>query len=109
MIRIKAVDKQNILEVCRLKTNQENNISNIKKYSLFNAISIAQAKYNPELYPNAIYNKDILIGFFLYKRTENQVDTAVIYHFMLDNMFQHQGLEEKALEYILKGLKNTSC
>ena len=104
MIRIKAVDEQNILDVCRLKAKQDE-ISMVENYSFCNALSVAEANYHSEMYPNAIYNNNVLIGFFMYKRTENQADTAVIYRFMVDDRFQGKGLEEKALEYVLRGLK----
>ena len=41
----------------------------------------------------------------MYQRTENQADTATICRFMLDDRFQKKGLEERALEHILRGLK----
>ena len=105
MIRIKAVDEQNILDVCKLKAKQDDNILKIENYSFCNALSVAEANYHSEMYPNAIYNNNVLIGFFMYKRTENQADTAIIYRFMVDERFQKGGLEEKALEYVLRGLK----
>ena len=105
MIRIKMVDAQNILDVCKLTTNQ-NGIGTIREeYLCCNAISIAEAKYDPEMHPNAIYNNNVLIGFFMYQRAENQADTATICRFMIDYQFQHKGLGKKALEYVLKGLK----
>ena len=57
------------------------------------------------MYPNAIYNNNIIIGFFMYRRAENQADTATICRFMLDYRFQHKGFGKKALAYILRGLK----
>ena len=105
MIRIKAVDEQNILDVCELTTNQDGIAMAIEGHSCCNAISIAEAKYYPEMHPNAIYNNNVLIGFFMYKRTENQSGTAAICRFMIDDRFQQKGLEEKAFEHILRGLK----
>lgn len=105
MIRIKAVDAQNILDVCELTTNQDSIGSAMEGRSCCNAISIAETKYHSEMYPNAIYNNNVLIGFFMYKRTENQAETATICRFMIDDRFQHKGLEEKAFEHILRGLK----
>lgn len=104
MIRIKAVDERNVLEVCKLKAKQDD-ISTMENYSFCNALSVVEANYHSEIYPNAIYNNNVLIGFFVYKRTENQADTATIYRFMVDDRFQRDGLEEKALEYVLRGLK----
>lgn len=105
MIRIKAVDEQNILDVCELKTNQDNILAAKQGHSYYNAIFIAEAKYHPEMYPNAIYNNNVLIGFFMYQRTEDKADTAMICRFMLDDRFQQNGLEKKAFEHILRGLK----
>ena len=105
MIRIKAVDEGNVLDVCELKTDQDDIRAAIEGHSCCNAISIAEAKYHSELYPNAIYNNNVLIGFFMYRRTENHADTAIIYRFMLDDSFRHDRFEEKALEHILRGLK----
>ncbi len=105
MIRIKAVDTQNILDVCDLTTIQDSIGTTREAHFCCNAVSIAETKYNSEMYPNAIYNNTVLIGFFMYQRAENQADTATICRFMIDDRFQHKGLEKKALEHILRGLK----
>ena len=105
MIRIKAVDAQNILDVCELTTNQSGIGTTTEGHSCCNAISIAEAKYYPEMHPNAIYNNNVLIGFFMYQRAENQADTATICRFMIDDRFQYKGLGKKAFEYVLRGLK----
>ncbi len=105
MIRIKAVDAQNIFDVCKLTTHQNSICTTMEKHLYCNAISIAEAKYYPEMHPNAIYNNNVLIGFFMYRRAENQADTATICRFMIDYRFQHKGLGKKAFEYVLRGLK----
>ena len=105
MIRIKAVDAQNILDVCELTTCRNGIGAPIHGHFCCNAISIAETKYHPELHPNAIYNNNVLIGFFMYKRTEDQSETAAICRFMIDDRFHQKGLEEKAFEHILRGLK----
>ena len=105
MIRIKAVDAQNILDVCDLTTIQDSIGTTREAHFCCNAVSIAETKYNSEMYPNAIYYNTVLIGFFMYQRAENQADTATICRFMIDDRFQHKGLEKKALEHILRGLK----
>ena len=105
MIQIKAVDAQNILDVCELTTSKNFIGTTKERCSCCNAVSIAETKYHSEIYPNAIYSDNVLIGFFMYKRTENRAETAMICRFMIDDRFQQRGLEEKALEHILKGLK----
>ena len=105
MIRIKAVDAENIFDVCKLTTNQNGIGTTMEEYLCCNTISIAEAKYYPEMYPNAIYSNNVLIGFFMYRRAENQADEATICHFMIDYQFQHKGLGKKAFAYVLRGLK----
>ena len=103
MIRIKAVDAQNLLKVCRLTASRD--CVGRKGHCRCNAVSIAEAKYHAELHPNAIYHNNALIGFFMYQRAEDHADTASILRFMLDDRFRQKGLAEKALEHILRGLK----
>lgn len=105
MIRIKDVDAQNILDVCGLTTDQDGVGTAGKGHCRCNALSIAAATYHPDMHPHAIYHNHLLIGFFMYQRDENQAGTATICRFMLDDRFRHKGLEKKALEHILRGLK----
>ena len=105
MIRIKAVDAQNIFDVCELTANQDGICKKTEGHFCCNAIFIAEAKFNPEMHPNAFYNNNVLIGFFMCLRAENQADTAIICRFMIDYRFQHKGLGKKAFEYVLRGLK----
>lgn len=99
MIRIKAVDAQNMLEVCRLTAGPGDCVC-------CNAVSIAEAKYDPEMHPNAIYNNNVLVGFFMYRRAESRADTAVLRRFMIDARFQRRGLGKKAFAYVLPGDKD---
>ena len=105
MIRIKAVDAQNISDVCELSTSQDVAVAKTEGRCRCNAISIAETRYDAEMHPNAIYNNNALIGFFMYTRAETHADTATICRFMLDDRFKEKALEEKALEHVLRGLK----
>lgn len=105
MIRIKAVDAQNILEVCGLSWGGEGACTSAEGQVRCNVLSIAEAKYDPELHPNAIYNDGVLIGFFMYSRAEDRAETATIRRFMVDGRFRRGALEKKALGHVLRGLK----
>ena len=105
MIRIKAVDEQNLLDVCELTANEAGMGTTVAGCSCCNAVSIAEAKYYPEMHPNAIYNNNVLIGFFMYQRAEDQADIVTICRFMIDLKFQHKGLGKRAFAYALRGLK----
>ena len=105
MIRINDIDAENVFDVCELTTNQNGIGTIMEEYLCCNAVSIAEAKYFSEMFPNAIYNNNVPIGFFMYKRTEEKPDTATLCRFMIDYRFQHKGLGKKAFEHILRGLK----
>ena len=105
MIRIKDIDAENVFDVCELTTNQNGIGTIMEEYLCCNAVSIAEAKYFSEMFPNAIYNNNVPIGFFMYKRTEEKPDTATLCRFMIDYRFQHKGIGKKAFEHILRGLK----
>ena len=105
MIRIKAVDAQNIWDVCELTYGDGCAAPAPDGRFHCNALSIAETKFDPEMHPNAIYSNNMPIGFFMYKRPEAQAETAVIYRFMLGSKYRDRGLEAKALEHVLKGLK----
>lgn len=105
MIRIQAVDAQNLLDVCSLEACRDGIGAAAAEYARCNALSIAEAGYCPELHPNAIYCNHALMGFFLYRRAEQQADTAIIVRFVVDGRFRRDGLPEEALAHILRGLR----
>lgn len=105
MIRITSVDAGNVIDMCELTTNQDGKGTVMEEFLCCNATSIAESKYHPDMHPNAIYNGDTPIGFFMYQRTESRPDTATLCRFMIDHKFQHRGLGKKAFEHILRGLR----
>lgn len=58
------------------------------------------------MHPNAIYNNNVLVGFFMYRRAESRADTAVLRRFMIDAQFQRRGLGKKAFAHVLPGDKD---
>lgn len=98
MLSIREIDAQNVFDVCELTTNRNGVGTIMEKYLCCNAVSVAESKYYPEMHPKAIYDGDVLIGFFMYRRTEQETETATICRFMIDHKFQGRGLlEEKHL------------
>lgn len=58
------------------------------------------------MHPNAIYNNNVLVGFFMYRRAESRADTAVLRRFMIDAQFQRRGLGKKTFAHVLPGDKD---
>ena len=105
MIAVRAVDADNVFDVCELTTNKNGVGTVLEEYICCNATSIAESKYYPAMHPRAIYDDETLIGFFMYKRTREQPDTATICRFMIDHAFQGRGLGRQAFACLLDYLK----
>ena len=107
MISIREIDGQNVFDVCELTTNKNGIGTVMEEYLCCNAVSLAEAKYYPEMHPKAIYDDDTLIGFFMYRRTKEEVSEATICRFMIDYKFQGKGLGQKSFKSILDWLKTS--
>ena len=60
MIKIKSIDEENVLDVCELKTDQDDIRAAIAGRSYCNAISIAESKCHSEMYRKPCENSDDL-------------------------------------------------
>lgn len=106
MIYIKEVDAENVFDVCELTTNHDGIGTTMEDYLCCNGTSVAESRYYPEMHPKAIYNSETLIGFVMYKQTDEEPATATICRFMIDYKFQNQGLGRKSLAGILDYLRD---
>ena len=104
MIQIKAVDAENVGEVCKLAATVDC-LGPAKCSAGCNAAAIAQASFHRDMHPNAIYHNHTLLGFFLYQRAESHAETATLCRFMVDGRFRQKKLEKEALDHVVRGLK----
>lgn len=99
MVKLRRIDRDNFWEVIALKVaeNQEDLVTS-------NAVSIAQAKVQPECRPLAIYENEIPMGFLMYcmDREDNEY---WIYRLMIDYRFQSRGLGRRAMELVVEEIK----
>jgi len=61
-----------------------------------NMYSLAQAAYEPELYPLGIYKDGVMVGFFLYDFDYDTIGWSMS-RFMIDYNYQNQGIGSVAL------------
>ena len=91
-ICLKSITTENYM-VCINLTVNDNQLD----FVAANAFSLAQAAYEPNLYPLAIYKNDEMVGFILYDFDEEVISWSMS-RFMLDVKFQHQGIGFIALQ-----------
>ncbi|MBF6590391.1 MAG: GNAT family N-acetyltransferase [Ktedonobacterales bacterium] len=69
-----------------------------------NAVSLAEAKYEPEMVPLGIYAGERMVGFAMYGY--NEADGAHwIHRLMVDVAYQHHGYGRAALRLVLARLR----
>jgi len=95
-ISLREVDENNFDEVISLQ---------VEKYCASNIYSLAQAKIFPDAIPLAIYNNDTLVGFIMYGIEPRDNNEYWIDMLMIDEKYQKNGFGKKALETIIKKIK----
>ncbi|NLN46791.1 MAG: GNAT family N-acetyltransferase [Clostridiaceae bacterium] len=70
-------------------------------YVLSNAVSIAQARVQPECVPLAIYNGNTPVGFVMYCLDRDDGEYW-IYRLMIDQEHQRKGLAKTAMRHVLR-------
>ena len=96
MVNLQPITYDNFEDVIDLK------VGNDQGYVPDNVYSIAQSKVVPSLIPLAIYNDQTLVGFILYGLYPNDY---WIVRLMIDKKYQKKGYGTKAMEIIIKKIK----
>lgn len=99
MIDFREITKENFWECISLSVSETQT-----EFVTSNAVSIAQAKVQPECRPLAIYDQDVMVGFLMYCIDEDD-DEYWIYRMMIDQKHQSKGYGKKALVKLLELLK----
>lgn len=95
-VKLVPIDKNNYLECINLSVGEEQ-----KRYVAPNSFSLAQAAYESDMYPLAIYDEDKMVGFILYD-LDPELDGWSMSRFMIDKGCQGQGLGKLALSEFLR-------
>lgn len=101
-VHLEDVTFDNFIEVSWLTLKEEQ-----KDFIATNAFSLAQSKYQEECIPKAIQVNHNIVGFLMYclDRTDHEY---WIYRLMIDQRYQGLGYGQKAMEIILKELKEVA-
>lgn len=96
MITLQEINAKNFWDIVELNVHSKQ-----KELVTSNAVSIAQAKVQPECVPLAIFNDDQPVGFVMYcvDRDDNEY---WIYRLMVDMRFQGKGYGRQAMEQVTK-------
>lgn len=99
MITFREIDRNNIWDILKLKVSEEQ-----MHFVATNAVSIAQAKAQPECVPLAIYDGETPVGFVMYCFDLEEKEYC-IYRLMIDSRYQRKGYGREALQKIIDKIK----
>ena len=100
VLELREVTKANLREILRLKVAPEQ-----EKFVASNAISIAQAHFDPEIaWFRGIYDGDAPVGFLMLDDNP-ATRTYMLWRFMIDARYQGRGHGRGALELLFAHVK----
>lgn len=99
MIALKEITPENFWDIIELKVHPQQ-----QEWVLPNAVSIAQAKVQPECIPLAIYSDDQPVGFVMYCLDRDDGEYW-IYRLMIDARFQGKGYGRRAMEQVVASIR----
>src|ERR1700690_2870812 len=100
-VQLRQITKETVREVCALEVRDEQ-----KGYVAANALSIAQAYFEPSAVFRAIYRGEELVGFIQWRNAEAP-RVAFLWRFMIDRAHQSAGYGRAALTLALQELKSS--
>ena len=105
MITLKAVTKQNWLDIVRLSSAEDQQNRVFEKTIASNCLSLAQASIEENWTVRAIYQGDTPIGFAMYGYS-NELSGYEICRIMIDYKFQGNGYGKQALLLVIQEMVN---
>jgi diamine N-acetyltransferase len=105
MITLKAVTKQNWLDIVRLSSAEDQQNRVFEKTIASNCLSLAQASIEENWTVKAIYHGDTPIGFTMYGYSD-ELSGYEICRIMIDYKFQGNGYGKQALLLVIKEMVN---
>jgi diamine N-acetyltransferase len=101
-VKLKKVTADNWEEVVELELrgSQEDLVAS-------NLYSVAEAQFDPDARPRAVYAGKRIVGFLMYdvEKTKGKAKEASIYRFMIDRKYQGKGYGRKALSKALEEIR----
>lgn len=98
-VSLREVTADTVRIVCALETTEEQ-----KRFVAPNAISIAEAYFEPDAHFRAIYAEETAVGFLLWRRRAAAA-ACYLWRFMIDARFQRRGHGRAALTLFTDGLR----
>lgn len=94
-VSLRAVTKETVRAICRLKVTEDQN-----RFVAPNAVSIAQAYFEPKAWFRAIYADETPVGFVMLYDDPDEPE-YFLWRYMIDARYQRFGFGYQALEQLI--------
>jgi diamine N-acetyltransferase len=98
-VTLREVSAETVRAICSLETTEMQ-----KNFVASNALSIAQAYFEPTAEFRAIYAGEEPVGFIMWRKRQDD-DAPFLWRFMIDHRHQSQGYGRQALEFLIGHLR----
>lgn len=99
-VKLVEVNTDNWYECCMLEITAEQ-----QSFLEPNAMSIAQAKFEPTLKPYAICLEEKVVGFLMFNSVQEELDGYWVYRMMVDQHYQGKGIGKAAIQLMISEIE----
>ncbi len=100
VVTLREITAATVRVICTLETREEQ-----KSFVAPNAVSIAQAYFEPCAIFRAIYADEVPVGFVMWKPTDDP-EVASLWRFMIDHNHQKKGHAKQAIMQLIDLLRD---
>ncbi|TYL83860.1 GNAT family N-acetyltransferase [Bradyrhizobium cytisi] len=100
MITLREITAATVRVVCALETREEQ-----KRFVAPNALSIAQAYFEPRAIFRAVYADEVPVGFVMWKPAD-EAEVAYLWRLMIDHNHQKMGYAKQAITQLINLLRD---
>ncbi|WP_167767504.1 GNAT family N-acetyltransferase [Bradyrhizobium frederickii] len=101
VITLRQITAATVRAICALETGEEQ-----KRFVAPNALSIAQAYFEPRAIFRAVYADEVPVGFVMWKPSD-ETEVAYLWRFMIDHKHQKKGYAKQAITQLIDLLRDS--
>jgi diamine N-acetyltransferase len=99
-VSLREVTAETVRAICRLEVTEEQ-----KHFVAPNAVSIAQAYFEPKAWFRAIYADDTPVGFMMIYDDPDETE-YFLWRFMIDEHYQKMGFGKRSLDLLIEYVRS---
>jgi diamine N-acetyltransferase len=100
VVTLREITAATVRVICALETREEQ-----KRFVAPNALSIAQAYFEPRAILRAVYADEVPVGFVMWKPADDP-EVAYLWRFMIDHNHQKKGHAKRAIAQLIDLLRD---